>query len=310
MSEEQALAELLPPEAEDERQLNRRRFLTGAIAGGAAGLVVAAGGGVSVWKIADAEAQVAHEAARRAAEAELQATRDTAAAEVARLQGLVALYEGLEKIGLDAILQTGVAALALPLEAVEAGANALKSGLEWAEKAVLSVREALPTARESFLWLEAQVLAVADGIEKLEAAMGKALDRATDNAVAAALKDFASMVLANLPFGLGDKIRGVLDGLVDLVTGVDELVTGINTHFLVPVREKWFPVEEEKDLGGTFLDPLVVHILDPLKAHLADLSALADAWQQKLVAPAEQALAERAHVREEIAQYKKEHGFS
>jgi chorismate mutase len=43
---------------------------------------------------------------------------------------------------------------------------------------------------------------------------------------------------------------------------------------------------------------------------LANLSALADAWQQKLVAPAEQALAERARVREEIAQYKKEHGFS
>jgi hypothetical protein len=309
MSEEQALAEWLPPEVEDERQLSRRRFLSGAVVGGAAGLAVAAGTGVSVWKIADAEAQVAHEAARQAAETELQAAKGMAAAEIARLQGLIDLYEGLEKIGLDAILEAGIAALTLPLAAVEAGANVLKGGLEWAEEAVLSLREALPTARESFLWLEAQVSAMADGIDKLETAIGNALDKVTDNTVASALRDFASMVLDNLPFGLGDKIRGVLDGLVDLVTGVDDLVTGINTHFLRPVREKWFPVEEGKDLDGKFLDPLLVNIVDPLEAHLENLSALADAWQQKLMAPAEQALAKRAQVREEIARYKEEHAL-
>jgi hypothetical protein len=202
-----------------------------------------------------------------------------------------------------------MAALALPLGAVAEGARVFKSGLDWAEEAVQSLREALPTAKESFLWLEAQVSAVADGIEKLETAIGKALDKVTDNPVGDALEDLASMILDNLPFGLGDKIRSVLDGLVDLVTGVDELVASINTHFLEPVREKWFPVEEGKDIGGKFLDPLVVHVLDPLEAHLEDLSVLANAWQQKLAAPAGQALAERAQVREDIARYKEEHGL-
>ena len=118
------------------------------------------------------------------------------------------------------------------------------------------------------------------------------------------------MVLDNLPFGLGDKIRGVLDGLVDLVTSVDELVTSINTRILQPVREKWFPVEEGKDVGGKFIDPLVVSVLDPLEAHLKDLATLADTWQQKLAAPADKALAERAKVREDIARYREEHGLS
>jgi len=293
------------PVEDEQGQLSRRKFLTGAVAGGAAGLALAAGTGVAVWKVSDAELL----AAKGKAEAELLSSQEAAAAELARMQGLVDLYEGLEKIGLDAILETGMVALSLPLAAVEAGAKVLKEGLDWAEGALVSLGEALPTAQESILWLERQVAAVADGLEKLEASVGQALDRATDNAVGQALEDLSNKILDNLPFGLGDKIRGVLDGLVGLVTSVDDLVAGINSHLLEPLRENWFSAEEGQSLGSKLVDPLVAHVLDPLEAHLGDLSMLADTWQDKMMAPTQKALAERARVREEIARYKAEHGF-
>jgi hypothetical protein len=305
---EQTLEEFFsgdPPPVDELELMSRRKFLTGAVAGGAAGLAVAAGTGAAVWKITDAELL----AAKEAAEAELVAAQEAAGAELARLQGLVDLYEGLEKIGLDAILQTGMAAVALPLGAVEAGAKALKGGLDLFEGALLSLEEALPTAQEAILWVEARVSALADGIEKLETALGNALEKAADNPVVEALQDFARAILDNLPFGLGDKFRGVLDGLVLLVTSVDELVEGINTSLLEPLRETWFSAEDGKGISATLVDPLVEHILDPLEAHLADLAVLADSWQSKLMAPTQQALAERAQVQEEIAQYKKDYGF-
>jgi hypothetical protein len=295
---DQTLDEFLSEDTQpvDEQELlSRRRFLSGAAAGGAAGLVVAAGTGAAVWNLVDKQAQ---------------ADLNAAQAEIARLQGLVDLYEDLEKIGLDAIISTGMKALALPLEAVEVGAKALKSGLDWAEGALLSLQEALPTAQESLLWLESQVAAIADGIEELETAVGNALEKATDNAVAGALEDLANLILDNLPFGLGDRIRQVLEGMVALVTSVDELVEGINTFFLEPMRERWFATEDGGGVGATFMDPLVEHVLDPVEAHLESLAALADTWQQELVSPAEQALAERAKVREDIGQYKKQHDFS
>ena len=280
---------------EDEEQLlSRRRFLTGAMAGGAAGLAVAAGTGVAVWKVTDAETQAAI------------AAGDT---EIARLRGLVDLYEGLEKVGLDAILQTGMAAVALPLEAVEVGARALASGLEWSENALVSLKEALPTARESLLWLENQVSTVAEGIRKLETAVSAAVDKATDNAVAETLQNFAQVVLDNLPFGIGDKIHDVFEQMVALVTSVDELVTGLNTYLLEPMRETWFASTEGEGIGATLIDPLVEKVLDPLGGHLEGLATLADTWQKELTAPTQQALVERAQLWEEIAQYKREHGF-
>lgn len=305
---EQALEEFFAEagESEDEQSLvSRRKFLTGAVVGGAAGLTAAAGTGVAVWKIADAEVL----AAKEAAEAELQALKESTAADVARLQGLVGLYEGLEKVGLDAILETGMLAMALPLEAVEAGARLLGQGLEWAEEGLRSLAEALPTARESLAWLERQVTAVAGAIEALEAAIGRALRRATDNPVGHALQDLAAVILDYLPFGMGDRIRNVMDGLVTVVTSVDELVEGVNTHLLEPLDARWFSDQEDAGLGAALVDPLVERVLDPLEAHLADLSTLADTWQAKLRAPSEEALAERARIRGEIARYKEEHGI-
>lgn len=305
---EQSMEEFFDTQAgpEDEQPLvSRRKFLTGAVVGGAAGLATAAGTGVAVWKVADAEIL----AAKEAAEAELQALQESSATNLARLRALVDLYEGLEKVGLDAILETGILAMALPLEAVEAGAKLLKLGLEWAEEGLVSLAEALPTARESLAWLERQVTALAGAIEALEAAIGRALDRAMDNAIGQALKDFSTMLLDHLPFGLGDRIRDVLDGLVSVVTSVDELVEGVNTHLLEPLNTKWFSAEEEAGLSASLVNPLVERVLDPLEAHLEDLSALADTWQAKLMAPTQEALDERARIRGEITRYKKDHGI-
>jgi hypothetical protein len=315
MVEERSLEEFFEHGISVDKQelLSRRRFLTGAVAGGAAGLAMAAGTGVAVRKVSEAELL----AARQAAETELQSVKGAADAELeaanvelARLVGLLDLYEQLEKVGLDAILMAGMAAVALPLKAVETGAKALKSGLDWAEDALLSVSEALPTAQESLLWLEAQVSAVAGAIERFEDGVSNALDRVADNAVGEAVRGFAAKLLDSLPFGLGEKFRDALDGLVALVTSVDELVEGINTHLLEPLREGWFSDEEGKGLRGLLVDPLVEHVLDPAEAHLVNLSVMADNWQSKLADPTQEALTERAKIREEIARYREEHGLT
>ena len=295
MAEEQTLEEFFSGDTKPEPEpVSRRQFLTGAVVGGAAGLAVAAGTGAAVWKTVDAETQ---------------ASLESAEAEIARLQGLLDLYEGLEKVGLDAILRAGMAAAALPLQALEQGAGILRSGLEAVEGVLLSLEDALPTARESLLWLEGQVSAVANGIEAVEEAVAKALEKATDNPVAVALKDFSGMLLDNLPFGLGDKIRGVLDGMVQVLTSVDELVEGINSKLLEPMRANWFSAEDGEGMGSFFVDPIVERILDPLEAHLEDLAGLADTWENKLVAPTQEALHQRAEIQSEIARYKIDNGF-
>jgi len=325
MDDNKTLEEFLEeaPAIDELAQVSRRKFLTGAVAGGAAGLAVAAGTSVAVWKIGDSErlsdrdmanaeleaANAELEATKNTADLELKALAENAAEEVAKLLGLLDLYEELDEIGLDGIIAKGLGALALPLGAVEAGARVLKNGLEWAENALLAVGEAVPTAQESLLWLEARVSALAGAIEKLENGVARALDRATDNAVGEAVKEFTAKILDLLPFGLGDRFRDALAGLVVLVTSVDDLVEGINTRLLEPLRQNWFSDEDGEGMSGTFLDPLVEKVLNPLEEHLDNLAQLADTVQAELASPSERAIAERDRLRQEIARYKDEYGL-
>ena len=66
------------PSVDDDRLVSRRNFLTGAVVGGATGLVVAAGTGTAVWKITDAELL----AAKETAEAELEASKAASSADL------------------------------------------------------------------------------------------------------------------------------------------------------------------------------------------------------------------------------------
>jgi len=278
---------------EEPQPLSRRHFLTGAIVGGAAGLAVAAGTGAAVWRVAEVRSDVA---------------KSVADDEIARLQGLVGLYEKLERVGLDAILQTGMAAVGLLFGALETGVNGLKSGLEGVENVLLSVEETFPIIRAGIEWVEKGVSALADAIDALQTVLGRVVDKVSP--ITDALGDFANFVLDHLPFGIGDKVRSALDSLSNLVGSIPELIEGINTHLLEPLRQDWFSSEDGKGLDDALLKPLVAHVFDPLEAHLGDLAGLIDAWQQKLVAPSQRALDERAMIREQIAQYKQDHDLA
>ncbi|MBN1135692.1 MAG: hypothetical protein JXM73_03860 [Anaerolineae bacterium] len=278
---------------EEDGELSRRKFLTGALAGGAAGLVAAAGTGAVVWKVVDDQADRA------------KASADD---EIARLQGLVNLYEKLERVGLDAIIQTGMAAVGLLFGGLEVGVNGLKSGLELVEKGLLSLEKTFPIVQTGIEWVEKGVSALADGIDALQATLGRVVDKTSP--ITEALGDFVSFVLDKLPFGIGDKVQIVLNALSDLVSGIPELIEGINSHLLEPLRQEWFSTEEGKGLDDVLLKPLVGYVFDPLEALLGDLAGLIDEWQQKLVAPSQRAIEERAAIREQIAQYKKEHGLA
>jgi hypothetical protein len=278
------------PGQEDGRGVSRRRLLAGAAAGGV--VAVAAGTGVVVGKVAGEK---------------LESAMAEADDELARLQGLLGLYETLDDTGLDDILKAGLAAVALSLEGLELGANALRRGLDLIEEAVRSLVVALPSAHESILWLEERVSALASAVTRLDEALGQALEKAAGNPIAIALGDFANRLLDALPLGLGDKVRGVLDSLIDLVASLDDLILGINDHVLEPLREKWFSTEEDKGVGATLIGPLRENVLDPLEAHLDALIEMTDAWQASLVAPSQRALADRAEIREEIASYRRKH---
>jgi hypothetical protein len=247
--------------------------------------------------------------ARADAQADAQAELEAVLAENARLRALVGLYEGLEASGLDSVLQAGMAALGLPLAALGAGTGVLRGGVSRVKESLRSLEEVLPSAQQSLLWLEGRVSALAQSVETLEAALGRALGRVAQHPIAEGIEAFANTVLDDIPLGLGDKFRGTLAGLVTLVGGVDDLLEGVNAELLEPLRVHWFSSGDGEGIGSALVNPLVEGLLEPLESHLGQVDALVDIWQRELLGPVEQVLAERATARAQLIEYKAEHGL-
>jgi hypothetical protein len=274
--------------------MTRRRFLQGALVGGVAGLAVGAGGSLVAWETGTA-------AGRTAAKLE-------AATEALKLKGLLPLYENLEKIGLDAIVSTGVAAVGSLLEGVETGSLAIKTGLDTVEGLLLDFEAAFPTIRAGIGWTEGVVSAFAEKLQALEDAIERVLEKAQP--ITEALGSFFNFVLDLLPFGYGDRVRVTLDRIDDIVTSIPEAVEGINAKLLEPLRRDWFSEEEGKGLKAGLIDPIVTGLLDPLEAFLGKLAELVSSWEEKLADPIQKAISERDAIRERIARYKAEEGLA
>ena len=270
--------------------MTRRRFLQGALVGGVAGLAMGAGGSLVAWEAGTATGRMA---------AELEALK---------LKGLLALYEHLEKIGLDAIVSTGVAAVGLLLEGVETGSLAIKAGLDTVEGLLLDFERAFPTIRAGIEWTEGVVSAFADKLQALEDAIERVLEKAQP--ITKAMGSFFDFVLDLLPFGYGDKIRATLDRIDDIVTSIPEAVEGINAKLLEPLRRDWFSEEEGKGLKGGLIDPIVTGLLDPLEAFLGKLAEMVGSWEEKLAGPIQKSISERDAIREQIARYKAKEGLA
>jgi hypothetical protein len=270
-------------------EMTRRRFLQGALVGGVAGLAVGAGGSLVAWETGTA--------------AGLEA-----AAEALKLKGLLALYENLETIGLDAIVSTGVAAVGLLLEGVESGSLVIKASLDTVEGLLLDFEEAFPTIRAGIEWTEGVVSAFADKLQALEDAIEGVLEKAQP--ITDALGSFFNFVLDLLPFGYGDRVRVTLDRIDDIVTSIPEAVEGINAKLLEPLRRDWFSEEKGKGLKAGLIDPIVTGLLDPLEALIGKLAKLMGSWEEKLAGPVQKAISERDAIREKIARHKAEEGLA
>ena len=273
--------------------MTRRRFLRGALVGGAAGLTLAAGGSLVAWKGGTA-------AGRTVAELE-------AAIETLKLKGLLTLYENLERIELDAIVSTAIAAVGLLLNGVESGSLAIKAGLDSVEELLLDFEGAFPTIRAGIEWTEGVISALADRLQALEDAIEEVLEKAEP--ITDAVGSFSDFVLDRLPFGIGDRIRAILDRMGDLITSIPEAIEGINTRLLERLRQDWFSEEKGKGLKARLIDPIVTRLLDPSEAFLGRLAELVGGWEEKLVKPVENAISERDAIRGEITRYKAEAGL-
>jgi hypothetical protein len=276
--------------------LSRRQFVTGAALGGGAGLLLAAGSGFAAWQFGQTAGSVGGHLEALAAEAE-----------ITKLKGLVALYETLERVGLDAIAALGIGTIGGLLHGLEGGARLLEAGVQEVERALKGFTALFPAIREGITWAEGLVSSLSDKLVQLQAAIGSAVSGAKP--LTDAMGDFFNFVLGLLPADVQKSVRDTLARIEAVITSIPEAVEGLNNRLLTPLRQNWFSDESANNLETTLVAPITTGLLDPLEKHLTDLADLLDQWETGLAKPVQAALDQRQTIREQISRYRQEHGL-
>ncbi len=271
---------------EDAKTLSRRQLLTAAAAGGA-GLAVSALGGAAVGS------------AMTTAQYEIELTK---------LRALVALYEQLERVGLDAVLATGMNVVRGALDTVKGGVRLLRDGISAAETALKNFQAMLDTlgsaasAAGQALSDLSQKLHDAEGI--IVAVLGTALP------LAESIAGFFNALIEKIPFGVGDNIRRAVKALIDLIRAIPTVIDVVTNQLLKSLRDAFFPTSGDPAVKSNLINPITQNLLEPLEKFLGDVEKLLDSWEKDLTTPVQTALDQRQEIRKQIAQYKKDNGLA
>lgn len=274
--------------------ISRRELLVGLVAGGAAlaGSSVAAG----VW------------AGNRGVAVGKAAGKAEALVEVARLRDLLNLYERLENVGLDDIVTAAMSAVGAALRGLEAGVKLLRDGIQLVDEVLARFEALAPLLRSGLRIVEGLVHAIAERLEALRALVSEILGRAEP--LADGLGGLFSNLLDLLPLGVGERIRAVLTNIQELFGKLPGMIEAFQTWLFGPLRADWFPEEEGTGIEFSLFGPIRSRLLQPLASFLDDVVRVLDRWESEMVGPVQTALDQRQAIRQEISQYRRDHGLA
>ncbi len=229
-------------------------------------------------------------------------------AEVERLKGLVALYENLEKIGIDGVIAGALTAFKGSLSTLRSGVGLLREGLNAVEGALRDFHDTFGAIRTGLKLAEDGIGNVAALLKNAEDWLGQTTSPVQP--LIAQVHQFFDDLLSKIPFGVGENIRKTLDGLIGLVVAIPSAVKDVSTNLLEPLRTSWFSDDNGKNVQGTLLDPVSQKVLQPLDKFLGEVDQTLAHWESEVSQPVQATLDQRAEVRKQIADYKQKHGLS
>lgn len=297
----------------DKLQLTRRQAVLALGAGAAAvgGAAVVSGALVNDQSKRQAEQQLQDlefqlsELTKKQDEAQKQLAAANLKLQV--YQGLVGLYETLDKIGIDTVIGGALSAYKGTLDALGGGIEGLRAGIVTAENALnsfettfASIRAALAAAEQEWANLNALLKNVQDLVKNATSPILPFLDQATR---------FFDDLLGKIPFGGGEGARQTINGIVGLIAAVPVTLDSLGNGLFKTLRDGWFSADTARSLETTLAKPITGGVLQPARTFLDQVQATLQDWESQVATPVQNALAQRQIVQQQIASYKQKNGL-
>jgi hypothetical protein len=237
--------------------------------------------------------------------ASVQTALDTATGKLASSTELIGLYDQLDAVGLDGVVENGLSLVTGALAAAAGPAASLRTGVDGARGLLTNFEAVLPDFNAAMAWLGEQVVKLKVGLWSVES-NAQTLTSSAATGIAAVFSGFAGFVLDRLPFNIGDQVRATLTAVQSVLTGTTSMTDEAPDKVLLKISKH--VDDSSTNWRTTLVTPLRDQTLAPADSVLAAVSATDSTYATNLKDPATNALSLRRALREQISAYRAANG--
>jgi hypothetical protein len=121
------------------------------------------------------------------------------------------------------------------------------------------------------------------------------------------VNDWFSNIQKWLPFGIGEKAANVVNSISALVDEIPQTISGLDTHMAQPL-DHWLAREEGvPKLQQKLIKPVREKVLAEANETINRAQNVQQSFQEKMAVPVEASLSSREFVRQQVADYRRQH---
>lgn len=225
---------------------------------------------------------------------------------VGLLAGLVALYEQLDEVDLDEMVDSGLTAVSQALDGFFADVPSLEESLSTGTLALAQVESHLPVLANGRVWLDGH-------LQKLQNYFGQIENLLYDVVEVAGpflqmVNDWFAGIKKWLPFGMGQTAVTVMESITTLLIETPSTIAGLNSNLAQPL-DLWLARDEQNEIGlnQTLVKPLRDGVIGQTNKALGKAREVETSYLTNLQAPWHTAVAQKQSVRALIEAYRQEH---
>lgn len=235
----------------------------------------------------------------------MQQELNTAHNELGVLSGLVALYDQLDGLDVETLIDNGLNAVGETLGGLLDHLPTLSEGLDAGERALAELEAQVPLVDSGRRWLANQMNKLGGYLDGLEQVLRQVVARA--GTFFDMLDDWFKDILKWLPFGIGSTAILVIDALTALLNETPHTINGLRANVADPL-DLWLAEEAgQQRIHSRLITPLRQQTMDPIPTAITRARETHATYEEQLATPVQQAIAGRRLVRQLIADYRQEH---
>lgn len=222
--------------------------------------------------------------------------------EVTLLTGLVALYEELEALDFDTILEDGISAVEGSLDDLLLQIPTVEEGIEAGQEAIAGFEAQIPALETGKHWLDTQFDSIGTHLDELETALKDALKSA--GPIMLQLGKWFQDISKWLPFGIGNRAAVTMDALSTVLTDLVQTKEELPDQVAAPLAGLLDKKDNETAVQRNLINPLRQDLIGPTAAALDQTNSLGGTITAELIEPYGRAAQERKRIGELITSYR------